>query len=140
VLVVDDDFLLSEVIKRRLSSHGVRVERAFSGDDGLRKALRRQPDVIVTDFMMSDGDGAYLLRSLRADPRTVDIPVIVITGCDLSGRTAPGADDCLERRLLDLGAKSILRKPVDCDALLDQIRRHASRSGDRADTELIACP
>jgi len=141
VLVVEDDYLLSAVLEKRLSKYGVKVERAFTGGDGYWKALKEQPDMIITDYVMPDGYGSYLLRRLREHPLTASTPVIVLTGCDMSGRQSERADYSLERRFLSMGAECVLRKPIDYDALVRQMRRHVPLVDEEAeeDAELASC-
>lgn len=126
VLCIDDDYLFTEVLNVRLSSRGLRVIRAFNGLHGYWRALRERPDVIITDYTMPEGYGSYLLRRLREHSSTRDIPVIVLTGRDLAGRPTQSKDRTLERQLRNLGAQSVLSKPVDWPALFAALERHVA--------------
>jgi serine/threonine-protein kinase len=75
-------------------------------------AMRERPDVVITDLAMPDGGGVVLTRTLRADPRTAHVPIIVVTG---HGGTPEWS------ALRDLGADRFMVKPVDFDALVAMI-------------------
>src|SRR5205823_619935 len=73
ILLVDDNPDVLELISAQLAPHyGLLV--AQNGKQGLELAARELPDVIVADQMMPEMDGMSMLRALRADPRTADIP------------------------------------------------------------------
>lgn len=121
VLVVDDDFQFSQALKIRLEVYGVEVLTATSGMHGFWKALKSNPDVIITDYIMPHGDGESLLIRLKSNALLKYIPVIVITGKTKGGdkdRDLKG--DMLHHRR----AVAFFTKPFDFDALLDELRRH----------------
>lgn len=120
VLAVDDDPDVSRAIKLRLAPFGVEVVQAFTGMQGFWTALKERPDVIVMDFHMPDGYGNYLIGKLKTHTLTKDTPVIVLTGQNFSGKK----DFALEREFMGLGADAYLTKPLDFDALLNELRRH----------------
>jgi CheY-like chemotaxis protein len=139
VLIVEDDHLLSAVIQKRLRSYGLLVERAFTAGEGYWKAVNELPDLIITDHVMPDAYGSYLLHRLREHPLTANIPVIVLTGCDMSGMPSNQFDPSLERCFLNLGAECVLRKPIDYEALLALMRRHIEFAEDYDRSETAAC-
>ena len=108
ILCIDDDETYSMALKLRLEAHGVAVVRAFDGMEGLRSAFGRLADVILLDYEMPGGRGDYILRRLKDNPVTKDIPVIVITGT---------SDHNLERKMLALGAAKFMTKPIDFNEL-----------------------
>jgi len=80
-----------------LEAEGYQVRTAADGEEGLRMALERCPDLVLADVMMPRMDGFELVRRLRADPRTEGVSIILLTARGLSadkleGLTA-GADD-----------------------------------------------
>jgi len=78
VLVVEDNVDVLRFINMQLAQdHDVYL--AQDGAKGLELALRDLPDVIITDYMMPEMDGLALIRALRADPRTVNIPIVMLT-------------------------------------------------------------
>lgn len=114
VLCVDDDPDFSKALQLRLEVHGVAVIRALDGSAGYRAAFTSPADVILLDYHMPNGRGDYVLRRLKENPVTRDIPVIVLTGM---------RDRSVERTMLNLGAEEYLIKPVGLDRLLEVLSR-----------------
>ena len=106
VLVVDDDPNTRAVIRSYLTSEGFTVRCASSSDEGLELARTIGPCAITLDVLMFGMDGWALLTDLKEDPKTADIPVIMLTLAE--NRTLGYA----------LGATEYLTKPVDRDRLL----------------------
>jgi len=78
-LVIDDEASLTMIVRRFLEGAGFRVEAATSGQEGLRKAVLMQPDVVIVDVMMPEMDGYEVCRRLRKDPRTTRATILVLT-------------------------------------------------------------
>jgi CheY-like chemotaxis protein len=114
VLYVEDDLDESNALRIRLESLGVDVIQAFNGMDGYRMAVANEPDLILCDFMMPEGEGDYALRRFQENPVTQNIPVIFLTG-------RQGSD--LKRRLYAQGAAGFLTKPVDWEELVHHLGR-----------------
>lgn len=115
LLHIEDDEDYSAAIKLRLEKHGVAVVRASSGVEGYTTAFTTPADAILLDYELPAAEGDYVLRRLKDNPVTRDVPVIV-----LSGRR----DRALERQMLGLGAARYLTKPIDFDDLLTELGRH----------------
>jgi len=113
VLLVDDDADFAATLKLRLEQQGVDLLTAFAGMEGYRCAITHEAQAIILDQEMPDGNGEYLLRRLKENPVTQDIPVIVLTG---------HKDQALARRMVNLGAERFLTKPVDWDDLWAVLR------------------
>jgi len=79
VLVVDDERHIVRLIQVNLEREGYQVLTAFDGKDGLQKAKTERPDLVVLDVMMPYMDGFEVLKSMKADPVTAEIPVIMLT-------------------------------------------------------------
>src|SRR5881296_3705850 len=79
ILVVDDEPDLLALLVDQVSSLGYDALAAGDGTEGLRLALDRQPDVILTDVIMPYMDGLEMLERLRSRPETRGIPVIALT-------------------------------------------------------------
>jgi CheY-like chemotaxis protein len=80
VLLIDDEADIREVAQLSLELVGQwDVVTASSGVEGVERALAEQPDAILLDVMMPNMDGAATFRHLRANPRTRDIPVVLLT-------------------------------------------------------------
>ena len=82
VLVVDDSETVVNFLRMVLESEKYEVDTACDGTDGLAKAYKSLPDVIVTDSIMPGMDGFAFLHALRADPATETVPVIMLTSGD----------------------------------------------------------
>jgi len=101
VLAADDDPLIRELIQFRLERSGYEVVTAENGDDALRLALERRPDLVVLDVMMPGLNGYEVTRRLRADEETSRVPIILLTArvqeADVAQGFEAGADDYLTK-------------------------------------------
>ena len=114
VLVVDDDPNALDLLGRTLQDAGVRVVTASDGQEALKLARQLHPAAITLDVLMPGIDGWEVLRQLKADPETQDIPVIMVTMTD-------------DRELgYALGATEFLTKPVQRTQLVQLLERYAS--------------
>jgi CheY-like chemotaxis protein len=113
ILVVDDNVNLQIAFKKVLTSSGYQVELASDGEEGLRLAREKRPDVIVLDMMLPKLSGLDVLRALKQDHATERIPVIALSGLPISN----------EARLRKDGAIKYLQKSSleDLDLLLQSI-------------------
>ena len=115
ILVIDDEPAARDLVQRVLTKEGYYVTTATSGPEGIALARRLQPDAITLDVMMSGMDGWAVLSTLKADPLTAEIPVVMVTVVD-------------EKNLgFALGASDYLIKPIEWDrliAVLEKTRRH----------------
>jgi signal transduction histidine kinase/CheY-like chemotaxis protein len=113
VLVVEDDVAAAQLLCARLRDVGYEPILARGGAQCLDLAHKAHPDAILLDILLPDIDGWQVLRSLKADPATRDIPVIIATVLD-------------EHDVgLALGAVDYLVKPIEPDALVALLTRHA---------------
>jgi signal transduction histidine kinase/DNA-binding response OmpR family regulator len=118
VLVIDDDPAALDLVGRFLVGAGFGVITASGGEEGLRLARERRPDVITLDIVMPQPDGWAVLAELKADPVLSDTPVILMSMTD-------------DRNLgYALGASEYLTKPVDWDRLGAALHRHAREGGE----------
>lgn len=115
ILFVDDERRVLDGLRRVLREFRNSWEMAFaeSVDEALARTESVEFDAIVSDIDMPSKSGFDLLRCLRSDPATRDIPVIILTG---------RAEDDSKRRALDLGASDLLCKPVDREELIARLR------------------
>ena len=112
VLVIDDDATVRELLRRFLRKEGFAVHVASSGAEGLRLANSLQPDVITLDVLMPGLDGWAVLSSLKANPVTAGIPVIMLTIVD-------------DRNLgYTMGVADYLTKPIDRERLLALLSKY----------------
>ena len=117
VLVIDDDPVVHDLMRRTLGKAGFNVAVAASGADGIRRARDLQPDAITLDVLMPRKDGWSVLADLKADPDLCGIPVVLVTLTD-------------DRQMgYALGASDYVAKPVDFDRLTDVLRKLDGRVG-----------
>ena len=121
VLVVEDDAALREVYRSALRTAGYSVVAVEDGADALRYIEQRQPGAVVLDLGLPRVGGRDVNRELKARPNTSGIPVVVVSGTDMS----------------DLNPKdfsSMLMKPIQPDTLVwavdNSIRRARARTAD----------
>jgi CheY-like chemotaxis protein len=113
VLVVEDDFDLCDALVPILEYEGHRVVSAANGREALdRLQTMPRPSVILLDLMMPVMDGEQFRAEQLRDPSLASIPVVVLS-----------AHAQAEERAARIGAVACLRKPLDIDVLLDQVRR-----------------
>ena len=101
ILVVDDEIINLRLVSRLLEIEGYEVISAQNGEAALRLTGQSPPDLALLDVMMPDMDGYELCRRLRQNPKTVGIPIVMLTALvdendRLKGIEA-GADDCLPK-------------------------------------------
>ncbi|SFM20248.1 response regulator [Methanolobus profundi] len=83
VLVIDDDPLVVEMLSEMIRSYGYGVITAYGGKEGIEKAFNDNPDMLVVDLMMPEVTGFDVISTLKSDPRTINIPLIVCTAKDM---------------------------------------------------------
>lgn len=108
ILVVEDGDDLRLLMKLGLESYGYVVETAANGRLALATAAEQRPDIILMDVNMPVMDGLTATRLLRSNPKTREVPIIVISAYD---------DDAWVERAKAAGCNGCLRKPVDFDVL-----------------------
>lgn len=119
VLVVDDYSDAREMYAEYLIYSGFRVAEAGTGHEAVEKAFELHPDVILMDLSLPGMDGWAATRQLKADDRTRDIPIVVLTGHALAGASESARQ---------AGCDAFVTKPCLPDDLVVQIRRVLSRS------------
>lgn len=105
ILVIDDSRFMQLAIERVLREGGYRTITVGDGEEGLRAAIQKSPDLILLDIMLPSLPGTSVLRSLKHNPVTSRIPVIVLTGLtrlDEARLKTEGADGYLAKGGLDL--------------------------------------
>ena len=112
ILVVEDNAEMNRFLVETLAPQ-YQVETAFDGAEGLAKARRERPDLVLTDIMMPGMSGDLMIREMRRRPELADVPIIV-----MSAR----ADDALRIELLRHGAQDYVTKPCGREELLARVR------------------
>jgi CheY-like chemotaxis protein len=97
VLVVDDDPVIQKLLQVNFEMEGYTVLTASDGLEGLERARADAPDVIICDIMMPRMDGLEVARTLKGDPATAGIPILLLSAkaqqADVAAGQASGADD-----------------------------------------------
>jgi|SRR5215471_2417363 len=114
MLVIDDDPSVCELMTRLCGKEGFEVLTAASGEEGLKLAREKLPNLITLDVVMPGMDGWSVLKTLKTDPQLSSIPVVMITISDE------------RQRGLALGAADYLVKPVDRNQLAGVLVAHAA--------------
>lgn len=115
ILVIDDEPEVVGLLKKRLEKTGYKVITAIDGMEGFKKACEKKPDLILLDIIMPRVDGLDILRRLRAEESTCEIPVVMVTA---KGRT----DSIFEAQTY--GATDYIIKPFQWSELLRFIKRY----------------
>ena len=156
ILVIEDERSLVEVLSCNLEREGFEVFVAFDGQEGLRQAQLKLPDLVVLDLMLPNKPGLEVCRELRLGARTREIPIIMVTAkaeeSDELVGFATGADDYVtkpysmkiliqrikkELRRRQLKAESVAGKVIESQGIV--IDRHSHRALYR-DQELPLTP
>ena len=114
ILNVEDNEYNLKIVRQLLGRTSYRLIEAMDGQLGVETARRELPDLILMDIQLPKLSGLDATRTLRADPKTAAIPIIVITSFALSG------DD---QKAKDAGASAYLAKPYSPRELLQMIRK-----------------
>jgi two-component system, sensor histidine kinase and response regulator len=113
ILVVDDQPINVQLLKRKLERADMTVMTAFSGREALDVVAVTKPDLILLDVMMPDMDGIEVCQRLQSDPETKTIPVIFITARTSKEGKIEG---------LGVGAVDYITKPIDLDETLARVQ------------------
>ncbi len=113
ILVVDDDPLVTRLVKINLEMNDYKVEEAWDGDVALKALKKDKPDLLILDLMMPRVDGWDILRAVRNDPELKDLPIIVLT--------AKVHDEDVIRGW-EMGADGYITKPFNPIKLSDHVK------------------
>lgn len=112
VLVVDDEYVISDILAFALEDAGYQVEKAGNGEKALELLNKTRVELLITDYMMPAMNGEELARTLRDDPQFKTLPIILMSGAQGSiGRENPGLFD------------GVLDKPFDPETLIAMVRQ-----------------
>ncbi len=113
VLVIEDEQDIQELISYNLAREGYRVSGAVNGEEGLVRARKDAPEVILLDLMLPGIDGLEVCRQLKTDQSTRQIPIIMLTAKGEESDIVTG---------LELGADDYVTKPFSPKVLVARIR------------------
>jgi PleD family two-component response regulator len=119
MLIVEDDFDISNMLRIYFQSHGYEVAVAQRGEDALAMCRKQLPHIIVLDIMLPDMDGYDVCRELRSNLRTSHVPIIFLTQKDERSDKIHG---------LELGADDYITKPFDLEELKLRVKSAISRA------------
>lgn len=120
ILSIDDDPGCQKAAARFLTAiGGHKVEAAYSGAEGLAKAARLKPDIILLDLRLPDMSGEQVLDLLLTTPSTETLPVVILTGADLNKE---------RRRALNMrkNLRLLAQKPAGLSTLLRKMNKIVS--------------
>lgn len=113
ILVIEDEKNIAELIKYHLEQAGFRVQVALRGDLGLAEARKAKSDLILLDLMLPEIDGLEICRLLKQNPKTISIPIIMLTAKVEEMDQVVG---------LELGADDYITKPFSPRQLLARVK------------------
>lgn len=113
ILIVEDDFDISNMLRIFFTGQGYHVDVAARGNDALEACRKKLPDLIVLDIMLPDLDGYEVCKVMRTTTRTSHIPIIFLTQKDERSDRIAG---------LELGADDYITKPFDIEELKLRVR------------------
>ena len=119
ILIIEDEKDIADLIAFNLERAGFEALKAHDGISGTDMAMRERPDLIVLDLMLPGRDGYGVFRELRRDPRSVNIPVIMLTARAQTEDRIQG---------LEIGADDYLTKPFSPKELMLRIQAVIKRS------------
>jgi len=111
IFIADDDEAIVDATSMMLEMVGYQVKHTLNGA-AVQTALLDRPDLLLLDIWMSGVDGRDICRRLKADPVTLDIPVLMIS-----------ASREIRESALESGADDFLAKPFDMDDLLEKVAK-----------------
>src|SRR3954463_8612417 len=114
ILIVEDERALVEVLACNLEREGFDVLVAYDGQDGLRQAQLKLPDLVVLDLMLPVKPGLDVCRELRGGGRTRDISIVMVTA---------KAEESDELVGLAMGADDYVTKPYSIKVLIERIKK-----------------
>ena len=115
VLAVDDIPLNLILVKKMLARFNFQLRTAANGQQALEAVSERIPDLILLDLMMPGIDGFEVIRRLRADPKTADIQIVILSALTSNEDIVKG---------FDVGANDFIMKPIIMEKLLTCVVTH----------------
>lgn len=128
ILVVDDDKDIRKLVENILTKEGFATIGAESAADALKKIQSAKPNLIILDLQLPDKDGFEVCRTLRADPATKFIPVIILTVQTLDSYKIAG---------LEIGADDYITKPFNQTELVARVKAIIRRVDWRDKSETV---
>jgi len=111
-LIIEDNEDNRVLIQLILEHHGYRTVLAKDGRSGIAQVAASRPDFVLLDIQLPDMHGLDVLRAIRGDERTAQLPVVAMTSYALSGD---------EVRFIEAGCTGYIEKPIEPDTVMAQI-------------------
>jgi len=127
ILVVEDEPDQIEAVAAMLESKGCEVGKAYDGVEGKESIQARRPDLIVLDVMMPRKDGWTLCAELKADEKTSDIPIVLLTAVGeqlTKTKTSERQGKYTRYNGLVTEADDYIAKPIDTQSLWEVVSRY----------------
>jgi two-component system phosphate regulon response regulator PhoB len=113
ILIVEDEEDILELERFNLEREGFAVETAGNGEEAVRMIPRKHPDLVLLDLMLPGLDGLEVCRAIKKDPKTANIPIIMVTAKGEEADVVSG---------LELGADDYVTKPFSMKVLVARVR------------------
>ena len=123
IFVVEDDEGILELLRYNLMREGFAVASAADGEDAVKAIPRKLPDLILLDLMLPGLDGLEVCRMLKKNPKTAQIPIVMVTAKGEESDIVAG---------LELGADDYITKPFSLKVLIARVRTILRRKEERA--------
>ena len=115
VLIVEDNEKNRYLISFILKGEGFDLIEAVTGEEGVEKAMKERPDLILMDIQLPGIDGYETTRRIRASPAGTKVPIIALTSYAMTGD---------REKALAAGCTGYVEKPINPDTIMDEIRRY----------------
>ena len=125
ILLIDDDVDFVEATRTVLESKPYEVIVAYEGNEGLQKARKENPDLIILDIIMPVKDGFTTAEQLKKDPELSKIPVLMFTSFAAKGSESSIAVS----GGLTLETEDYIDKPISPEELLSRVEKHLKKIG-----------
>jgi CheY-like chemotaxis protein len=120
ILVVEDNDKNRKLVRDVLTASGYRLAEAETGEDGVRLARERRPDLVLMDIQLPGINGIEALRQLRADPATAAIPIVAVTASAMTQD---------RQNIMAAGFDGYQSKPISVRPFLELVRQTLDRHG-----------
>ena len=115
IVSVEDDKFLNDIIARKFASTGCTLVTTSNGEEAVGLIEKEMPDIVLLDILLPGMDGFEILRLVKANPKTKDIPVILLSNL--------GSKADMERGKTLGAAKFLIKATVTMDEVIDEIKK-----------------
>lgn len=118
IMIADDEEDIKIVLQMLLEAEGYEIITAYDGLDALDKAKTELPDMILLDIMMPMYDGIEVCKQLKADWKTKEIPIVMVSAA---------AQDSSVTRAMEAGANDYIIKPFDSEDVISKVKKYLNK-------------